>query len=93
MPYVVIRGEVHNGADRYYVGDVVPSDVADDGMVAAGGIEWREDVPAGYAEMTNRELRDLIASRGVKPPVVANKAQLVALLEAEDERTEEALEA
>lgn len=99
MPWVVTNGEVHNGTERYHVGDVVPFSVVDDVLAHSDGLQWRDDVsePAtqseGYAAMTNRELRALIVSRGVKPPVVANKAALVAILEADDERNEEALEA
>jgi hypothetical protein len=97
MPYVVIHGEVHNGTERYHVGDIVPSSIVDEALEHSGGLAWSDDIsepPAKpHAEMTNRELRELITSRGVKPPFVANKAELVALLEAEDEGTEEAREA
>jgi len=46
MPYIVKRGEIWRGAQHYGVGQVLPEGVADEAMVDAGAVEWREPAVA-----------------------------------------------
>lgn len=63
MPYVVRRGEVHDGAKHYKCGDFVPGEkgtLAD--MEAVGAVEWVDSPPREPAKKSAPAKRKAVKS-------------------------------
>lgn len=90
MPYIA-KTKVDAGEFNIYdVGDVLPDEIVDEGMVEAGSVELLTDkqfealVDSDLARKSNAELREMCEARGLDADRRMNKDELVSLLEAGD---------
>lgn len=86
MPYVA-KHRIDAGEQIYDVGQEVPEDLCDEGMVEAGSVElltakqFEALADSDLHRKSNRELRALCAEQGIEADPRANKDELIALLE------------
>jgi len=87
MPYVA-KTKVDAGEFNIYdVGDVLPDEIIDEGMVEAGSAELLTDKQyEALAEndlhrKSNKKLREMCAEAGLEANLRMNKDELIALLE------------
>ena len=87
MPYVA-KTKVDAGEFNIYdVGDVLPDEIIDEGMVEAGSAELLTDkqyealADSDLSHKSNRELRKMCAEASLEATPRMNKDDLIALLE------------
>lgn len=87
MPYVA-KTKVDAGEfNTYDVGDVLPDEIVDEGMVEAGSAELLTDkqfealADSDVHRKSNKELREMCETRGLPVDKRMNKDELLALLE------------
>ena len=90
MPYIA-KHRIDAGEQVYEVGEQVPEEIVDEGMVEAGSAEFLTDkqfealVDSDPRHKSNRELRELCDEAGLEANPRMNKDELIALLETGDE--------
>jgi len=91
MPYVA-KTRIDAGEHIVYdVGQDVPEEIVDEGMVEAGSVELLTDkqfealADSDVHRKSNRELRELCEARGLEIDKRMNKEELLALLEGSPE--------